>query len=177
MGAPMSRTAIVVGNPKAKSRTFHAARTVVAQLTGRPPDLELDLVDLGAKLLDWTDPDVARTVGEIESSSLVVFASPTYKGAYTGLLKLFLDRFNAGSLSTVTAIPLMLGGDLRHSLAPEVFLKPVLAELGASTPTRGLFLLDSEVGPNLESAFAESPTFKSWLELARSQLAERGDVE
>jgi FMN reductase len=167
------QTAIVVGNPKATSRTFHAARTVVAELTGRTPDLTLDLVDFGAKLLDWSDPDVARAVAQIESAGLVVFASPTYKGTYTGLLKLFLDRFNAGSLSGVTAIPLMLGADLRHSLAPEVFLKPVLAELGASSPTRGLFLLESEAGSDT-LAFAESPTLKNWLALARTQLAVRG---
>jgi hypothetical protein len=37
----------------------------------------------------------------------------------------------------------MLGGDLHHSLAPEVFLKPVLVELGDSCPTPGLFLLET----------------------------------
>jgi FMN reductase len=67
----------------------------------------------------------------------------------------------------------MLGADLRHSLAPEVFLKPVLAELGASSPTRGLFLLESEAGSDT-LAFAESPTLKNWLALARTQLAVRG---
>jgi FMN reductase len=171
----MSNTAIVVGNPKAKSRTFYAANTVVAQLTGRPPDLAIDLVDLGARLLDWSDMDVARAVAQIEASSLVVVASPTYKGTYTGLLKLFLDRFNAGSLNSVTAVALMLGGDWRHSLAPEVFLKPVLAELGASTPTRGLFLLDADAGTNTESAFVESSTLQHWLEVARTQLPSRAD--
>jgi FMN reductase len=166
----MSATAIVVGNPKAKSRTFYAANTVVEQLTRRPPDLALDLVDFGSKLLDWSDADVARAVSDIATSSLVVIASPTYKGTYTGLLKLFLDRFNAGSLNSVTVIALMLGGDSRHSLAPEVFLKPVLAELGASAPTRGLFLLDSEAGTKVESAFLESSTLQNWLVVARAQL-------
>jgi FMN reductase len=172
----MSRTAIVVGNPKAKSRTYYAANTVVEQLTGRPPDLALDLVDFGAKLLDWSDVDVARAVSDIASCSLVVVASPTYKGTYTGLLKLFLDRFNAGSLHAVTAVALMLGGDWRHSLAPEVFLKPVLAELGASTPTRGLFLLDSDAGTDPESAFLESSTLQNWLDVARVQLPADADV-
>jgi FMN reductase len=172
MGATMSvTTAIVVGNPKAKSRTFYAARTVVEQLTGRPPDVVFDLVDFGAKLLEWSNADVTQAVADIESASLVVVASPTYKGTYTGLLKLFLDRFNAGSLHDVTAIALMLGGDWRHSLAPEVFLKPVLAELGASTPTRGLFLLDSDAGTNLESAFMESSILQDWLVVARAQLS------
>jgi len=157
--------AIVVGNPKPRSRTFQAAQLVAERLTGSPPDLVVDLVDFGAALLDWSDPGVAETVAAVQASELVVVASPTYKATYTGLLKLFLDRFGAGSLAEVTAVPLMLGGDLRHSLAPEVFLKPVLAELGASTPTRGLFLLDSD--------WAESETLATWLESARAQLAVR----
>jgi FMN reductase len=60
----------------------------------------------------------------------------------------------------------MLGGDWRHSLAPDVFLKPVLPEIGASTPTRGLFLLDSEL--------TESETYTQWLAVARTQLEHLG---
>lgn len=155
--------AIVVGNPKPRSRTFQAAQLVAEQLTGSPPDLAVDLVDFGPALLDWSDAAVADAVATVQASRLVVVASPTYKASYTGLLKLFLDRFGAGSLADVTAVPLMLGGDWRHALAPEVFLKPVLAELGASTPTRGLFLLDSE--------WQASQTLTAWLDRARSQIA------
>lgn len=156
-------TAILVGNPKPRSRTFHAAELVVEKLTGSPPDLAIDIADFGAALLDWTDAEVAEAVAAIKAADLVIVASPTYKATYTGLLKLFLDRFEAGSLATVTAIPLMLGGDWRHSLAPEAFLKPVLAELGAASPTRGLFLLDSD--------YAESEVLAAWLAVARMQLS------
>lgn len=159
-------TVTVVGNPKPKSRTYDAARVVVEQLTGRGPDLSLDLADLGAGLLDWSDPDVAAAVEQVKAASLVVVASPTYKATYTGLLKVFLDRFGAGSLVGVTAVPVMLGGDWRHSLAPEVFLKPVLSEIGASVPTRGLFLLDSDA----DAGFAQSSTLAEWLDVARHAL-------
>jgi FMN reductase len=135
---------VVVGNPKPQSRTLSAARRVVRELTGSEPDRVIDLAGFGPALLDWNDPAVAEAVTAVKESRLVVVATPTYKGSYTGLLKLFLDRFGAGSLSDVVAIPLMLGGHWKHALAPEAFLKPVLAELGASTPTAGLFLLDSE---------------------------------
>lgn len=157
--------AIVVGNPKPRSRTYQAAQLVAEKLTGTRPDLVVDLVDFGPALLDWSDPAVAETVAAVQASELVVVASPTYKATYTGLLKLFLDRFGAGSLAAVTAVPLMLGDDWRPSLAPEVFLKPILAELGASCPTRGLFLLDN--------AWGESETLDAWLEQARRQIAVR----
>jgi FMN reductase len=57
----------------------------------------------------------------------------------------------------------MLGGHWRHGLAAEAFLKPVLAELGASCPAGGLYLLDSEWdAPN---------ALDHWLPAARRQLA------
>jgi FMN reductase len=155
-------TVVVVGNPKPQSRTRAAAETVATALTGRAPDLTIDLADFGAALLDWSDPAVSAAVESVVAARLVVVASPTYKASYTGLLKLFLDRFPAGSLTGVVAIPLMLGGDWRHSLAPEVFLKPVLAEIGASTPTRGLFLLDADAAAGFDS----SATLTAWLESA-----------
>jgi FMN reductase len=156
------RTAVVVGNPKPQSRTWHTAQAVIESFTGHAPDVSIDLATLGPRLLDWNDTDVAAAIEHVKETDLLVVASPTFKGTYTGLLKLFLDRFGAGSLASVTAIPLMLGGDWRHSLAPEVFLKPVLSEIGASTPTRGLFLLDSEL--------TESETYEQWLAVARKQL-------
>jgi FMN reductase len=154
---------IVVGNPKPASRTYLAARHVARELTGREPDLAIDLVELGAGLLTWDDPVVLNAVAAVQDLELVVVASPTYKASYTGLLKLFLDHFAGGSLTGVTAIPLMLGGSAAHSLAPEVHLKPVLAELGASTPTRALYLIDSE--------WESSPALTEWLGPARLLLA------
>jgi FMN reductase len=155
-------TAIVVGNPKPLSRTYEAARFLVKQLTGRQPDAAYDLVDFGAALLDWSDAAVRAAITVVKGSDLVVFASPTYKASYTGLLKLFLDRIGGGSLGSVTAIALMVGGDPRHSLAPEIFLKPVLTELGATTPTRGLFVIETE--------YNSASAFDAWLEFERPHL-------
>jgi FMN reductase len=151
----MSVVSVVVGNPKPRSRTYQAAVSVAEKLTGRPPDVTVDLVDLGAALLEPQNKEVATTVATVQSSSLVVVASPTYKASFTGLLKLFLDRIGTGALTNVTAVPLMLGGDMRHSLAPEVFLKPVLAELGASCPVPGLFLPEQD--------YSGSEALESWL--------------
>src|SRR6478735_7202987 len=88
-----SRVAVVVGNPKPQSRTLEAATYVATELAGHEPDLVVDLGVLGAGLLDWKDETVSGLVAEVGAADLVVVASPTYKGTYTGLLKLFLDRF------------------------------------------------------------------------------------
>ncbi len=159
MGAP--RVAVVVGNPKPQSRTLAAATYVATQLSGSEPDLVVDLADLGPALLDWSDPTVAGLVEEVGAADLVVFASPTYKGTYTGLLKLFLDRFATDGLSGV-AVPLMLGAGPGHALAPELTLRPVLTEIGGSVPVRGLYVVDS--------AFDDPAAYEPWLAAARRHV-------
>jgi FMN reductase len=156
---------IVVGNPKARSRTYQAANLVAEKLTDRPADLVIDLADVGAALLDWSSVEVADLVDSVVSSSMVIFASPTFKGTYTGLLKLFLDRVGTGALAGKPAVAFMVGATLRHSLAPEVFLKPVLVELGASCPAPGLFLLEAE--------YKGSAALDDWAQRARPLLAPR----
>src|SRR4051794_17225688 len=135
-------TIAVVGNPKPHSRTRSAAELVVERLTGAPPDRVVDVVELRAGLLDWGDPAVEDAVAALKAADLAVVASPTFKATYSGLLKLFLDHVGTGDLAGVTAVPLMLGGGPGHALAPELLLKPVLVELGATTPARGLYLID-----------------------------------
>jgi FMN reductase len=132
----------VVGNPKAGSRTRDAAERLAAALG---VDCEvLEVTALGVGLLGWGDPDVTAAVERVRSADIVIAASPTYKGTYTGLLKVFLDQFpTATGLAGQVALPLMLGAGPTHALAPELTLKPVLVELGATCPAQGLYQLDS----------------------------------
>lgn len=154
---------VLVGNPRPASRTHGAAGLVAEELSGQKPDVTVELAELGPALFDPDDERVAAAVAAVRAASLLVVASPTYKAAYTGLLKLFLDGLGPGALAGVTAVPLMLGAHWRHSLAAELLLKPVLVELGATVPTRGLFLLDSQ--------YAESDELARWLPSARAQVA------
>jgi len=139
----VSGVAVVVGNPKPASRTLAAATHVARELSGAEPDLVVDLGTVGAGLLDWADPEVTDLVRRVGEADLVVVASPTYKATYTGLLKLFLDRFSTTGLSGL-AVPLMLGGSPAHSLAPEHTLRPLLTEIGGQT-LRGLYVTDGRV--------------------------------
>jgi len=157
---------IVVGNPKPASRKRRAAELVVERLTGEPATTVVELADLGSALLAWGDPDVAAAKHAVLDTDLVVFATPTYKATYTGLLKLFLDQFGAGELHGTTAVALMLGGSPHHALAGEHTLKPVLSEIGCSCPTPALYLIDS--------AWEASPELDSWIERARDVLSRPG---
>jgi FMN reductase len=150
---------VVVGNPKPMSRTRAAAELIARRLTGSGPDAVIDVVDLGAGLLGWGDPKVAQAKQTVLAADLLVVASPTFKATYTGLLKLFLDQFGQGELRQVTTFPVMLGGSLAHALAPELTLRPVLVEIGASCPAPGLFLLDSD--------YETAAALEAWLDVAR----------
>ena len=137
-------TAVVVGNPKPASRTLAAAHHVARELTGNEPDLVVDIATLGPGVLDWSDAEVTQLVEDVGAADLVIVASPTYKGTYTGLLKVFLDRFAGGTGLRGLAVPLLLGASPAHSLAPELTLRPVLTELGATVPGRGLYVIDRD---------------------------------
>jgi FMN reductase len=156
------RVAVVVGNPKPASRTLAAALHVAREVAGAEPDLVVDLAELGPALLDWADPTVAGLVEQVGAADLVVVASPTYKATYTGLLKLFLDRFATDGIGGV-AVPLMLGAGPAHALAVETGLRPLLVEIGATVPTRGLYVLDHE--------HDDPAAYAPWLAAARPRLA------
>lgn len=158
-----TRVAVVVGNPRPASRTFNAATYVARALTGREPDLTVDLATLGPALLDWADPDVANLVSEVGAADLAVVASPTYKGTYTGLLKLFLDRFAGGSGLRGLAVPLLVGAAAHHHLAAELTLRPVLTEIGATVPGRGLFIIDR--------SHDDPAAYADWLAATRPVVA------
>ncbi|MFD1213720.1 NAD(P)H-dependent oxidoreductase [Arthrobacter sp. GCM10027362] len=136
------KTVVVAGNPKPNSRTLDAGVRLAGLLGADAPEV-LDVTTLGPGLLGWGDPAVQHAVERVAGADLAVFASPTFKATYTGLLKLFLEQFATGEgLRGVVAVPLMLGAGPAHALVPELLLKPVLVELGATCPAPGLYQLD-----------------------------------
>jgi FMN reductase len=139
---------IVVGNPKPRSRTLAVAEAVAERLaaaTGATLGLTADLCEYGGDLFTWPHEELAALNDAVAQSDFVVFASPTYKASYTGLLKAFLDRYPNNGLAGVTAVPVMTGASEGHSMAIDTALRPVLVELGASVPTRGLYFVMSQM--------------------------------
>jgi FMN reductase len=167
----VSTVGVVVGNPKPRSRTLTVAQVVARAAAGAAglagaDHTTVDLADLGPRLFDWSSTEVRAAVDAIRNCTLAVVASPTYKASYTGLLKSFLDWFSTTDLDGVTVVPVMVGAGLQHMLAVEVHLRPVLVELGATLPTRGLYVTEDrldalddvvgawllEAGPRLRSS-------------------------
>ncbi len=152
------RIAVVTGNPKPASRTHGVALAVAgvisAALAGAPRvHLVVDLSEHAPNLFDPSAAELSRLSAEVAAADIAIFASPTYKAAYTGLLKAFLDRYGSNGLAGTIAVPVMTGGWAGHSLAVEVHLRPVLVELGATVPARGLYVTEPEF-PELDAAVA-----------------------
>ncbi|GAA3816291.1 NADPH-dependent FMN reductase [Cellulomonas soli] len=138
-------TVVLVGNPRPASRTATAALRVAQVLDpGTEPTL-VDLATFGPAVLDPDATEVADAMAVVASARLLVVASPVYKGAATGLLKAFLDRYGPGGLAGVVAQPVMVGASPGHAFAVEATLRPVLVELGATCPVAGLYLQEQRL--------------------------------
>ncbi|HEY0539002.1 MAG TPA: NAD(P)H-dependent oxidoreductase [Actinoallomurus sp.] len=144
---------VLVGNPRPASRTHAVAAQAARALA---PEATAEIIDLTALAPVLLGPHpsavVEDAVEQVTSAGVLLVASPTYKGTYTGLLKAFLDR--VPSLDGVVALPLLVMGSPRHALAVEVHLRPLLVELGATVPTPGLAVVESDLG-RIEEILAE----------------------
>jgi FMN reductase len=140
--------AVVVGNPKANSRTLRVALAVADALSDRlgldGDRLVVDLADMAAELFDPEAQSVNELLNHVAASRLIIVASPTFKATYTGLLKSFFDRYGTNALNGAIAVGVMTGAATVHALAVEVHLRPLLVELGASTPTRSLYVTEPQ---------------------------------
>jgi len=140
------RVAIVVGNPKPKSRTLQVAQALMEHLVPADTSVQIiDLADHAGEIFAWPSDAISGLTADVAASDLVVFATPTYKATYTALLKAFLDRYPAHGLDGVVAIPLATGGDLTHALGADSHLVPLLIELGAVVPGRSLYFVTSDM--------------------------------
>jgi FMN reductase len=167
MGSVLS-IAVVTGNPKPASRTLGVATAVARALAdgldgaARDP-LVVDLAEHAASLFDPGAAELSELNRQVAASDLLIAASPTYKASYTGMLKAFFDRYGNNGLAGVTAVPVMTGAWAGHLLAAEVHLRPLLVELGASVPTRALYVTEPQL-PDLDEVIA------AWAETALPQL-------
>ena len=146
----------VVGNPRAGSRTAAAAASVAELLAselGTPYRMDelVDLVTFAPAIFQGeaaSEEDRAALDDAIDlasSASVLVLATPVYKGSYTGLLKSFLDVLPPQALAGSVVVPVTVSAAPSHKLLADLHIRPVLAELGASVPTPGVVLEERDL--------------------------------
>ncbi len=174
----------VVGNPKPGSRTLGAATTLSQALApavwvGEVNHTTVDLATIaGGLLAPWLlSPEAKAAAESVRASGVLVIATPTYKASYTGLLKLFLDVFPAGSLSSTVVVPLIVSGGQAHRHLGDLQLRPVLSELGAVLPSPSFLLEESELPQLDELVGTYVSRYGPLLAAAVSALAASPDAE
>ena len=141
---------IVVGNPKPRSRTREVAETVAA-VAGAAVGLAdaervvVDLAEFGPLLFDSSSTRVRSAVDADRRVPPRRRGLADLQGQLHRLLKSFLDWFSTTGLQGATVIPLMVGAGPQLALAVEVHLRPVLVEIGATLPTRGLYVTEAQL--------------------------------
>lgn len=151
----MSRIVVVSGNPRPGSRTSTLAVAVgeaLAARTGGFPPTVIEVGELGAGLLTPGDEATAAAVTLLREAELLVVATPTYKGSYTGVLKVLLDQLPAQALAGKRAVPVVTAGVAPQAEAAEALLRQLLTELGA------------DVAPGLPVVEADLPETKAIAE-------------
>lgn len=145
----MSDILVLSASPSTTSKTERVAEHVTRRLTsvGNTAN-HVRLRELPAEPLlaaDTTHPAVAEVTNSLEAASGVVLATPTYKAAYSGLLKVFLDLLPQFGLAGKAVLPLATGGSIAHVLSLDYALRPVVHSLGPRHVVQSFFLLNEHL--------------------------------
>ena len=150
----MASVLVLSGSPSRVSRTSALAHHLADELVLEGHDVQVeDLRTLPAAALlaaDTSDPEIQAVVQALLRADGVVVATPIYKAAYSGLLKVFLDLLPQRALAGKAVLPLATGGTTAHVLAIDYALRPVLVSLGAQHVTTGRFVLDQHIDPTAD---------------------------
>jgi FMN reductase len=108
------RFVTLVGNPRPGSRTLTVAAVAaeaIALALRLDPDYEIIDLSVLARRLLLPGPSVAvEDAAELVSGAdLLLVVSPTFKGTYSGLLKVFLDRLPYRALAGLAVLESELG--------------------------------------------------------------------
>lgn len=145
----MSQIVVVSGNPRPGSRTSVLAIAVGRALADGPAPVVVEVGDLGSGLLTPGDEATAAVLGAVRAAEVLVIATPTYKGSYTGVLKVLLDQLPAQALAGKRAVPVVTAGVPPQAAAAEALLRQLLTELGADVAP-GLPVVEADL-PDTEA--------------------------
>ncbi|MFT3956102.1 MAG: NADPH-dependent FMN reductase [Piscinibacter sp.] len=166
----------ISGSPALRSRSNWLLQLAQTRLEGVVRDthtIAVRALDPTALLTaDAQSASIREAVERIAAADLVIVATPIYKAAYSGLLKLFLDLLPQDGLRGKTVLPLATGGSLAHLLALDYALKPVLSALGARDILDGVFATDTQLTPHESGGYVPDAQLLDRVDRALQPLLE-----
>jgi FMN reductase len=140
---------LIAGSPSERSRSAALLDAVAQRLALRGVQVErLHIRDLSAQALilaDFGHPTISHALGRVARAAVVVIATPIFKAAYSGVLKVFLDLLPQTGMEGKTVLPLATGGSPSHMLALDYTLRPVLQSMGAKHILSSIYATDAQV--------------------------------
>jgi len=169
---------LIAGSPSERSRSAALLDRVGQELTRRGAQVESLLIrDLSPQALllaDFGHPSVVAATKQVERAQAIVVATPVYKAAYSGVLKVLLDLLPQTAFKGKTVLPLATGGSPHHMLALDYALRPVLQSLGARHILPGVYATDAQVTLTPEDAYVIQPDIEARLDEAAATLVAEG---
>ena len=125
---------------------------------------------------DIDDAQIARAHRQLALAQGVLIATPIYKSAYSGLLKLFLDALPPDALRGKPVLALATGGSPAHLLAIDYALKPVLSALGARHIVDAVYATDNQLKPDGRGGFDADAALIERIDQSLDALLQRPPV-
>lgn len=165
---------LVAGSPSEHSRSAALLDAVQLRLQLRGVEAErLHIRDMSPQALllaDFSHPSVAHATAQVARARAIVVATPVYKAAYSGVLKVFLDLLPQTAFKTKHVLPLATGGSPHHMLALDYALRPVLQSLGAAHVLPGVYATDAQVLVLPEGGYQVVPEIAARLDESVNHL-------
>jgi FMN reductase len=170
---------LIAGSPSAPSRSTALLEAVGTRLERRyAQQIErLSIRELPPQALlraDVLNAQVQHAIDQVLRARVIVVATPIYKAAYSGVLKVFLDLLSQSAFKGKTLLPLATGGSPHHMLALDYALRPVLQSLAARDVLPGIYATDSQIALTPEGAYQVHADLAERLDEAVEVLATEG---
>lgn len=124
---------------------------------------------------NYNSPIILDNIKKVEEADIVVLITPVYKGAYSGILKTFLDLLPQKGLQGKVVLPVAVGGSIAHLLSIDYALRPVAAILGATTILPSVYVVDKQV-QKVDGAFTVEQDVVERLENSFHTVFEQSKV-
>lgn len=145
----MSEIVLIAGSPSTRSKSLAVLGYASELLNTHGLDTEtIRIRDFDAEALlfaQFDNPDIQRATATVQAAQAIIIATPVYKAAYSGALKVFLDLLPQDAFAGKLVLPIATGGSLAHLLAIDYALKPVLCALGANHILSSIYIQDSQL--------------------------------
>lgn len=155
---------MIGGSPAQVSRSARLLAYIGTLLEQEGADVEyLQVRDLPAEALlhaDFNHPAIVAASAKVAQADTIVFATPVYKAAYSGVLKAFIDLLPQFGLKGKVVLPVASGGSPAHTLILDYALRPVLSSLYPKQILDSIYAVDQQIVWSEESGLTIEPAIE-----------------